>query len=492
MKVFAGGIATETNTFSPIPTGAADFAVLRAADLAGGPEIAGYGSVFKRLEGAIEARGGEFVFSLYAFAQPAGLTTRSAYEGLRDEMLADLQAALPVDAVFLLLHGAMVADGYDDCETDIVARVRRIVGPDVKIGVEFDLHSDLNDALLESADALVLYKEYPHVDVAERALDLLDIISAAAEGRIRPTMARFECRMIGVYPTTAEPMRGFVDDMLALEGKGGVLSVSLAHGFPWGDVPTCGTQMLVITDNDPLQARRLAAEWGRRFFAMRRQVDLKSLPMDEALDKALAAERGPVVVADQSDNAGGGAPSDSTFALQALLHRGVTGAALALMWDPVVVQLACAAGVGAQLDVRLGGKIGTASGDPLDLSVRVAGIVRELVQHWPQQDGGAIAVPAGDAVALHCQGIDAIVNSKRSQVFSPEVFTTFGIDVSQQRLLVVKSTQHFFAAFAPIAAEIVYMAAPGAITPRIKEIPYQRVDRDKYPWVDDPFARQDP
>jgi microcystin degradation protein MlrC len=215
---------------------------------------------------------------------------------------------------------------------------------------------------------------------------------------------------------------------------------------------------------------------------MRCQLDLKSLPLEAALDKALAIKKGPVVIADQSDNAGGGAPSDATFALKALLERGVENVAIGMFWDPVAVQLAMAAGVGARLELRLGGKIGPVSGNPLDLSVTVTGIVKDLIQEWPQQSGGAIRIDCGDTVALHCQGIDIIANSKRSQVFGTEVFSQFGLEPAQRRLLVVKSTQHFYAAYAPIASEVIYMAAPGAVAPLFKEIPYRRVRLDKYPW----------
>lgn len=484
MRIFAGGIATETNTFSPIPTGMADFDVTRDSDIAGGGLVGGFGSMFNPVRQKIEERGWEFIFGLFAFAQPAGTTTRPAYEGLRDELLAKLQAALPVDAVFLFLHGAMVADGYDDCETDILARVRQLVGPEAKIGVELDLHCSLTPSMLDHADAIILYKEYPHVDIAERALELVQILADTLEGNISPVMAMFDCRMIGLYITTQDPMRGFVDELQALEQQEGVLSVSLAHSFPWGDVEPCTVQVLVVTDHDQQKAKQLAEAVGRKFIALRHQLDPNSLSLDEALDKALAAQHGPVVIADQSDNAGGGAPSDSTFALRALLDRGVENVAIAMMWDPIAVQLALSAGVGARLNLRLGGKMGPASGDPLDLSVTVSGIVNELVQEWPQQNNWVISIPCGDTVALHCQGIDIIVNSKRSQVFGTEVFTRFGIDPLQRRLLVVKSMQHFHAAYAPIASEVIYMAAPGAVAPRFKEIPYQRVDLNKYPWVE--------
>ena len=487
MKVFAGGIATETNTFSPMPTGMADFEVMRAADLDESMDLGGFGGAFNIFQGRCRERGWDYEFSLYAFAQPAGITVRSAYENLRDELLAALEAALPVDIVLLPLHGAMVAEGYDDCETDIVTRVRQIVGPAAKIGVELDLHCDLTGTLIDLADAVVIFKEYPHVDINERAEELFSIIADAAAGKSQPTMALFDCKMIGLYLTPVAPMRAFVDDMIAAENDAAVLSLSLAHCFPWGDVPSCGTQMLAVTDNDSELAARLARKFGEKLFAMRHDLDPNSLPLEKALDQALARESGLVVIADQSDNAGGGAPSDSTFALRALLERGASDVALGMIWDPVAVQVVQSAGEGATLDLRLGGKMGPMSGDPLDLRVSVIGIIPDMQQEWTQTEG-TVAIACGDSVALRCQGIDIIVNSSRGQVFSPTVFSNFGIDPRSKRLLVVKSTQHFYAGFAPIADEIIYMAGPGAIPPLFREIPYQRVDLNKYPWVDDPFA----
>lgn len=169
------------------------------------------------------------------------------------------------------------------------------------------------------------------------------------------------------------------------------------------------------------------------------------------------------------------------------VERGVTEAALGMIWDPIAVKVAMSAGEGAVLDLRLGGKMGPMSGAPLDLRVTVSGIMPDMHQYWPQSEG-ELAIPCGDSVALHCRGIDIIVNSDRGQALSPTVFSNFGIDPASRRLLAVKSTQHFYAGFAPIAAEIIYMAGPGAIPPRFTEIPYQRVDRRKYPWVDDPFS----
>ena len=496
MRSFVAGIVTETNTFSPIPTGASEWErVDRPEDIVPDSSLDGF-----RRKAA--AAGDEITFGLYAFAMPAGITVRKAYEDLRDELLGQLRAAMPVDAVFLPLHGAMVADGYDDAEGDLIERVRELVGPDVTIGVHIDLHCHLTQRMLDHCDALVIYKEYPHTDMAARAEDLYDLIRDAHLGHTAPVMAMFDCRFMGIVPTNPKPMRGFVDAMMAAEGADGVLSLSLGHGFPWGDVPDSGARMLAVIDGTAVDdglavASATAAAWGKRFFDLRHEVVVKPLPLDAAIDRALAATRGPVVVADQADNAGGGAPSDSTFVLRRLLERGVPDAALAMMWDPIVVHLAKSAGVGAQLAVRLGGKMGPTSGDPLDLDVTVAGIRDGLVQMWPQVDG-SLASPAGDCVHLRVHGlagapssggdVDVIVTTRRGQVLGVEVFTAFGIDLAAKRVVVVKSIQHFFAAYAPVAAEVVYMAAPGAVAPRMETIPLVRADLRAFPWVEDPFA----
>ena len=488
MKVFAGGIMTETNTFAPFPTGMADYQKVQAANYNPNNNGSDYGNAMDVWYQQTQQRGWQFCPGLFAFAQPAGITPRPVYEALRDEMLADLQAAMPVDIVLLSLHGAMVAEGYDDCETDMIDRVRGIVGDTIPIGVELDLHCDLTDQMMAQADAIILYKEYPHTDVADRAIELFELIAQTKAGTIRPTMAAFDCKMLGFYLTPYQPMRDFVDKMMVRESQGDVLSLSLFHTFPWGDVPTQGVKMLAITDNDPALAAQVAEEYGRAFFALRHELIVPSLPMNEAIDKAMAHSGFPIVLADQADNAGGGAPSDSTFVLRELLQQGIINAALGMIWDPIAVRVAQAAGEGAQLDLRLGGKMGPMSGDPLDLRVTVTKLKENMVQLWPQGDNPPLKIPVGDAAALHCQGIDIVINTVRGQVFSPMVFTELGIEASQRKLLVVKSTQHFYAGFEPIAANIIYMSAPGAIPPHFTEIPYQRVDTHKFPWLDDPFA----
>lgn len=207
MKIFAAGIATETNTFSAVLTSLEDFQIQRGKDVVAGridyPSLdlsATWGEQAR-------ARGDEFVFSLNAWAQPSGITLKSVYESLRDEMLNDLRSALPVDIVLLNLHGAMVAQGYDDCEEDMIRRVRDIVGAKAVIGVELDLHCHLSASTIAPADIVITYKEYPHVDINDRAKEVFDLAVETKLGNVRPTTVLFDCQMIGQYPTTRQPLR---------------------------------------------------------------------------------------------------------------------------------------------------------------------------------------------------------------------------------------------------------------------------------------------
>ena len=483
MKTFIACLGTETNTFSPMPTGLATFeetmlyrgdATRRPADAFSLPL-----HVWRR---ASEERQGTVTESLAAFAQPAGLTVRGVYEALRDEILADLRAALPVDIVLLSMHGAMTAEGYPDCEGDLLARVRAIVGPDAVVGAELDLHCSITGAMVDNADALVLFKEYPHTDVGERAAELFDLCVRKHRGEIDPVMAVHDCRMINMWRTPTEPMKTVVAEMQAAEGKDGVLSVSFAHGFPWQDVPDTSAKMLVIADGDRDLAAATARRFGERIWSLREETRQPMLTIGEALD-AIEAGPGPVVVADVADNAGGGAPSDSTFFLVEALERGTSGLILGYFWDPVAVRFCEEAGEGASLELRIGGKCGPSSGRPVDLQVRV----RRIVENGRQSFGDA-TVPMGTSIWLSSEGgVDLVLNSIRTQVLHPDGLTQLGIEPSGYRGIVVKSTQHFYAGFAPLAGRIEYAACEGAIPPDFGDIPYRKFVAPYWPRVENPF-----
>jgi microcystin degradation protein MlrC len=487
MKLFMAALLTETNTFSPLPTGREAFLGNGFSRNAGSRASPFWGNIpliaWRRL--AAEA-GIAVVESITANAQPGGTTIRSAYEELRGMILEDLRQAGPVDIVLLNLHGAMVAEGYEDCESDLVHRVREMVGPEVVIGVELDLHCHLDETLRENADLVVIYKEYPHVDMAERAEDLFRLALRTARREIRPVMAYHPLHMLNMWHTPVEPMKGLVAGMLAAEARGEILSLSFAHGFPWGDVPHLGAKMLAIADGDANHAARTAKAWGARIWALRETTRKRFDTPDEAIDAALAAPSGTTVVAETSDNAGGGAPSDCTAMLARMLARGVRDAAIGMFWDPIAVSFLREAGAGALMPLRLGGKCGAMSGDPLDLMVRVHAVTDRHVQSGLSGGTSEMGPAAWIEVPSGGGGIHIIVASARQQVFHPDAFTGLGCTLHDKRLVVVKSSQHFYAAFAPIAREVRYCAAEAGILRDFAAIPYQRFTGRYWPKVEAP------
>jgi len=487
MRVFIACLGTETNTFSPLPTGWGTFRdtmLFHRGAKATDAEPMLFSEplhVWKRL--AAE-RGFELVESIAAFAQPAGVCVRAVYESLRDELLRDLAAAGPVDIALINMHGAMVADGYLDCEGDILQRVRAVVGPDKIVGAELDLHCSITGRMVEAADAIVTFKEYPHIDAPQRAEELFRLCADAAAGKVKPVMARYDLRMINTWRTPFEPTRSFVDKLQALEGANGILSVSFAHGFPWGDVPEASAKILVVADGDEVEAAALAESLGREVWAMRGETAMPPRSMHDVLGEAAAYDKGPVVIADTSDNAGGGAPSDSTYLLATALGKGLTDIASGLYWDPVAVRFCEEAGEGANLSLRVGGKVGTASGQPLDLQVQVKKIL-----HDAKQTFGTSANLLGTTVWLRMEGdIDLVLNTNRTQVFHPDAFTRLGIDLSAKKLVFVKSSQHFYAGFNPIAQAVLYCATPGAIAPHYGAIPFKVFTDPYWPKTENPFA----
>lgn len=478
MRVFSGSLATETNTFGPMPTGLASFRDRGYFKAGQHPDQMTFfsGPLWAaRLRG--REQGWDLVEGMVAGAQPSGTTTRAAYEQLRDELLADLRQALPVDMVVLGLHGAMVADGYDDCEGDLLARVREIVGPKVVVGGELDPHSHLTPEMLRHADVLIAFKEYPHTDVLERALELVDLCAAKVQGKVQPVAAVADCQMIVTMHTSRQPARGFVDRIQSLEGKDGVLSISVAHGFAWGDVPEMGTKVLVYTDGDRGQAQALAKQLATELIAMREGLDVRFPSIDETLDEALAFPGGPVVISDGADNPGGGAASDATFITRRIVERGITNVAVGPMWDPIAVRIAFEAGEGAKLPLRIGGKISPLSGDPLDLECTVKALRRDMVMTGL----AGTAMPLGDCALVEANGVEIVLITLRNQAMGTDLFTQLGVDLAARKMIVVKSSQHFYASFSKVAKHVIYAGAPGAVTLDLTTLPYRKVRRPKWP-----------
>jgi microcystin degradation protein MlrC len=484
MRIFVASLATETNTFSPLYVDRSAFesafycppgAHPDTPTLCSAPVVAARRRA--RTDGLTLIEG------TATWAEPAGLVARAAYESLRDEILDQLKAALPVDVVLFGLHGAMVARDYDDCEGDLISHARAVAGKKAIIGAELDMHCHLSDAMVSAADVIVAFKEFPHTDFLKRAEDLVELCLRAARGEVKPVPAVFDCRAIAAFMTSREPGRSFVDRLEQMEGRDGILSISIAHGFAAADVYDMGTKVLVYADGDRGKAASLAERLGREILSWGPGGGgPRHLKPDEAIAAALALDGRPIVLADRWDNPGGGVAGDSTVMVEALLRHPEVPSAIGALWDPVAVSFCRAAGPGAEITLRFGGKAAATSGPPIDATVRVRATTPDLVVPFEQS-----LVSLGPAAAITIGELDVVLASTRAQTFSPPVFTNLGIDLAAKKIVVVKSSNHFHAAFAPIAADILYLDTGGPFPSDPTRVTYKKVRRplaplDGQPW----------
>ncbi|MEO1103397.1 MAG: MlrC C-terminal domain-containing protein, partial [Pseudomonadota bacterium] len=332
------------------------------------------------------------------------------------------------------------------------------------------------------ADISILFKEYPHIDVVPRAEELLTLVLATIRGEIKPTTSLYDPRMWDFYPTTTEPMRSFVDRIQTMEGEGGVLSISIAHGFMHADVPEMGSRVLVITDDRKADGEVLAERLAGELWEKRGTWCPPAMPLEEGLD-AVLGHNGLAILAEPADNAGGGAASDNTLTIHALRERGARNVAVAPMWDAQAVDFCHLAGLGATLDLRFGGKSSAGSGPPVDARVRVLGLQKGAYQMF-----GDARVPLGDIAAIRVDavdgegaGIDVILIASRTQALGLELFTRLGLDPAAYGALVLKSAQHFAGAYGPLASLIVRAETGGACPSQPAMHTYEKVRRPLWP-----------
>ncbi|MBI4607762.1 MAG: M81 family metallopeptidase [Candidatus Rokubacteria bacterium] len=484
MRFFLAMASHETNTFSNLPTDRAQF---EARDLHYGGEIL---EVFRVtgtcLGGMIEVaekHGVALVPSVAAAASPAGRVTREIYTHLKERLVADLRAAGPLDGILLDLHGAMVPEGLDDGEGDLLKAVRGVVGTRVPIAAPLDLHGNLSSDIVAHADFLVGYKTYPHVDMRERGAEAAERLIQIVQKKIRPVRALRKPPLLpplGNMGTTKGPMRRLYDLADALEQDAKILSVSIFGGFPHADIPDAGLGIVVITDGDPALAEARADELQQVAWEHRHEFVHHGLPVREAVATALATEGKPVILADMADNTGGGAAGDGTEILRELLRIGARSAVVACLWDPEAVRACVRAGVGNTLTLKIGGKVDDRHGAPLEVTGRVRTLSDGRFIHKGPMFRG-LPGKLGPTAVLDVNDVKVILISHRWQTLDPEMLRFVGIDPRDEKIVVVKSTIHYRAAFEPIAKAIIEVDAPGLSSSNLARFNFTRVRRPIFP-----------
>ncbi len=458
-RVLIAGFKHETNTFSKLPT-----------DLA----------AYKRY-------GWRPVLSIAADATPSGKVTREVFELVLGQILGDIERAGGVDGVLLNLHGAMVCEHTFDGEGALLAAIRAKVGPQVPIGATLDLHANVTDAMARHADILISYRTYPHTDMHEVATRLVGLMARSMDGKIKPRTQVARARMlVGVdegRTTAPGPMTEILAKATAIEKLPGMLAVSVNAGFGWADIPEVGPTAVIVTDGERTDAREHLTDLVDFIWQTRNRRTVATVTVAEAMRVAKAKGRAgrPVVIADYADNPGGGGYTDSTGLLRGMLEAGLKDAALAALYDPETAAACHAAGIGQTLPLRIGGKIDPAYGAPIVANAEVTGLSDGRFKiEGPMMRG--VMVDMGPSAAIRIDGVEVVVASRRYQNYDLGFFKCCGIDPRKRGVLAVKSMQHFRAAYAPLAGEIVVVDEGGGVTSAdFKKLKFENVRRPIWP-----------
>jgi microcystin degradation protein MlrC len=451
----------ETNTFSRVPT---DMAMFRRRDFHLENEIPvafrGTRSAFGATFEAADKYGWTLVHPVSANPNPSGTVTDDAFETVTGMILGAVDSKDPIDGALLHLHGAMVSDSHEDAEGEFLARLRKRLGFDAPVIVTLDLHANVTQRMADNANALIAYRTYPHIDQYERAWQGAELLERAMRGEIRPkTVIARRPMLYGLDHgrTQQGPMAELIARGEAVENSGEALAVSICAGFSRANIYDVGPSVTVTVDGSNRRGQGIAEEFMDHAWAMRDFTTVKLLPVAEGVVLARGGQPGdkPLVVADYTDNPGGGGYGDATAFLKGLVEAGVECVAFHAICDPEAVQQGMKAGVGAKITLALGGKTDPAiGGGPLALQGEVMCLtIGRFIAYGPM--GGGVERDYGPSMVFRVGGIDIIVITNNGQAVDLGQFTSLGIDPTRYRTVAVKSMQHFRAAFEPIAREVI-------------------------------------
>jgi microcystin degradation protein MlrC len=477
-RVLFGGIWHETNSFLPIRTDLDAFRrfqfvekeELRTAYSGTNTEIGGF------TDAAQEHRF-ELIPTLFAGAVPSGLVTRPALDFVVDAICARA-AARDFDAVYLALHGAMVAEGLPEADAHVVQRVRATIGADKLLVGTFDLHANLTQSIVDAADVLIGYNTLPHVDMAARGREAAQIIARLLRTGARPHKAFRKLPLLTVpqmQATDEEPMRRIMQECFELERKCDILVASVVPGFPYTDVPHLGASVLAYGDGAYAAADWLASE----MWAQREDFSPRLVSPTDAVARAMRMLRGPFILSEPADNVGGGAPGDSTFILRALLDAKAEGASV-VQWDPEAAAIAAQAGLGAHCRVTVGGKTHPLHGTPTEIegTVGFTGPVRY------RRDASYMTgqpVDLGLVARIDAGGVKIVLTSERAMPMDKMHLRAAGIEPAAEKMISVKCASAWRGAFGDIAAGQCYVDTPGICSSNVERMPYTRLPKPLYP-----------
>src|SRR5690625_1853478 len=482
MRIAIGQVAHETNTFSAVQTTVETF---QHAEWAHGDKVITNNEHVKNYLGGMIQKGNQLNVDLLptfsARCNPSGLVTKKTFETLRDELIKQIYQVGDIDALCLALHGAGVAENYPDLEGELLRAIRHEFGDNLPIVVSLDLHGNLTELMVEQATALVGVKEYPHIDTYEAGAKAMQLTVDILQNKIKPVMKIKQIPLL-MFPNTTfqQPAKAVKEYTLAKEAQSGVLECAFYHGFARADTKYTGASIVTITDDQSTLAEQTNKDVATYVWQRREEFINDYLDPHSALKEALATESRPVIVNETSDNPGSGAPGDGTHLLKAFIEQNIPQSAFGFIYDPEVAEIAHQAGVGAVIDIDIGGKTDDLHGSPLAVKAYVKSITDgRFIQSAPMNQGAQIDF--GQSARLKVGEVDIIVASGKSQTLDKEIFLLHGIDIKEYKIIALKSCQHFRAGFEPYAAHIITADSPGISTSQPKYYNYQAIERPIFP-----------
>lgn len=495
-RIAVAGFQHETNTFAPQKATWDDFVradawppLLRGAEMIDG--VFGYNIPIAGAVRGLQALNHEIVPLVWAAAPPCSYVDREAYERIAGMIVADLRQAMPVDGVYLDLHGAMVADDFEDGEGELLARVRAVVGPDLPVVTSLDYHANLTPEMASLASAMVGYRTYPHIDMAatgEKAARLLDRL-LREKRKLFVAHRQLDFLIPLVWQCTMnEPSKGLFDLIEEMEQGGAakvtplhnfnIVSATITPGFPPADITHCGPA-LVAYAWDQASADAAADALAAAINARESQFDGEVFEPDAAVLKAMALAanaRKPIVLADVQDNPGAGGTSDTVGLLKAMMRNNAKGAVIGMIVDPDSAQAAHDSGEGTVIERGIGAVVGVGGETPAVARWRVDRInTGDFTATGPFYGGAKMHMGPMALVTDVASGVSAVLAGRRVQAADQEMFRHVGVEPSETPILGLKSTVHFRADFQPIAETILIVQSPGAHTTDPTEMPFTRL-----------------
>ncbi len=492
------GMLHETNTFSPVATPLASF-FSRAAALAPGegPMLTGQRAIdayagtniaFAAFLDAAAAVGGEVDVPVYANASPSAPTDAWSYDTMADAIVAAV--AKGCDAVMLDLHGAMVAEGHDDGEAELLRRIRE-VAPDVPIAVALDFHGNLSPALVTRANVITGYRTYPHIDMGETGMRAARTLMAMLEGKVKPVVLQRWLPMLthmNQHSPMFQPMKDIMGRAIRMEADGEVLNASVFGGFPLADIPWAGLSVIVVGDEsrrEGLTAAQAACdELAKMAWDRRAEFVYRPDPLARTIEQAKALRDYPVVLADHGNNTASGGSADTMESIEQALLQGLDGIVAGPVCDPATVQAMIDAGVGSRVTLPVGGRVDMPSIGRKAVPLTLTGTVRCITDGrftitGPMMTG--VKVGCGRTAVLDTGPLQLVVSEERVEPVDLGVFTHCGLDPLRAKYIMIYSRQHFRAGFEPIARKILMTAGPGVCSSDYDQFPYRNLRRPIYP-----------